>query len=203
MLAVWFLHKRLQSLSLQTCKPLHKVAYSLPGTLLAPRLGSSFLLSSLFGGWVGSWGGGEIGEVMWWDFKALCLLRGTVISGGRGEVWRFRPWILVTGCWWSRRASPGTPHSGIYSQRCRSRSWAVHRPAADTQRVGNWHKSTQWVSWYWRTLYLKLIWWYIHFNCSHHLETLIGHYHHIRKYQGETHFSVRAFCINEGLVPQN
>lgn len=39
-----------------------------------------------FGG--GSVGGGVggTGEVMWWDFKALCLLRGTVISGGRGEV---------------------------------------------------------------------------------------------------------------------
>lgn len=122
------------SLSFQTRKPLHKVAYLLPKTSFTPRPGSSVLSSSLLWCGVGVWGWvGWGSEVMRWDFKALCLLRVSVISGGRGEVWRCRPWILVTGCWWSPPTSPGTPHSRIYSQRCRSRSWAIHRPTADTR----------------------------------------------------------------------
>lgn len=80
----------------------------------------------------GGWG---LVRWWWWDFKASCLLRGTVISGERGEAWRTRPWILVTGCWWSPPTFPGTPRSGIYSRKCRSKSWAARRPSADTHRA--------------------------------------------------------------------
>lgn len=86
-------------------------------------------------GWGWGWGVGGYGEVMWWDFKASCLSRGRVISGERGEAWRSRPWILVTGCWWSPPTFPGTPRTGIYSRRCRSKSWAARRPSADTHRA--------------------------------------------------------------------
>lgn len=129
-LAVW-LHTNISSLhalSLQTRKPLNSC-------ILAPKNITSppFVFFSLF---LFALGGMCVWEVMWWGNKALCQLRRTVISGGRGELWRSRPWILVTGCWWSLPASRGTPHSGIYSQRCRNRSWEDPRPSADTQRRG-------------------------------------------------------------------
>lgn len=122
----------LSTLSLQTRNPRHKVAYSFPKTIYSSVL---FNVATLGRVWRR---GVRVGVVRWcggffFFFKALCLLRGTVISGGRGEVWRCRPWILVTGYWWSPPASPGTRHSGIYSQRCRSRSWAVRRPSANTE----------------------------------------------------------------------
>lgn len=78
-------------------------------------------------------------QVEWWGWgwgDAVGFLRHcvTVISGGTGAASRSRPWILVTGCWWSLPTFLGTLHSGTYSQRCRSRSWEAHQPSADTQR---------------------------------------------------------------------
>ena len=131
-LTVWFLHKFLQSLSLQTFEPLDKLhTCSQKHHSLLALDPQSFHRRSPGGWWWGTWGVRWCGGV----FKALCLLQGTVISGGRGEVWHSQPWILVTGCWWSLPASLGIPHSGIYSQRCRSKSWAVLQPSDNTKRT--------------------------------------------------------------------
>lgn len=140
-LAVWFLHRHFQSLRSRPVTQYTKL-HTLSKNhqwLLAADTHSNHRHSS--GGGRGL-GWGRFGVVVrWWGgggVKALRLFRGTVISGGRGEVWRCQPWILVTGCWWSLPTFPGTPHSGIYSQKCRSKSWAVQRPSADRQRRVTW-----------------------------------------------------------------
>lgn len=141
LLCLPFLHKHLRPLPSDpwaTTQELHTCSQntsSAPGILKSSGVGVRVGES----GWEGWWG-----EVMWWDFfsffcffKALCLLRGWVISGGRAEVWCSQPWILVTGCWWSLPASLGTPRSGIYSQRCRSRNSADRRPSGENARGGD------------------------------------------------------------------
>lgn len=111
----------LKIISLSKSQNLHPIGVALPKVGGVGRDGPGVGFGK------GMWCGGRI--------KALCLFTGgTVISGGRGEAWRCRPWILVAGCWWSPPTFPGTPHSGIYSQRCRSRSWAARRPSADTRK---------------------------------------------------------------------
>lgn len=134
-------YTNISALSHHTREPLHKSCIRAP-KIHHPRLGSSSLLGVGVrvgeSGWEGWWG-----EIMRWDFfsffffKALCLSRGWVISGGRAEVWRSQPWILVTGCWWSLPASLGTPRLEIYSQRCRSRNSADRRPSGENARGGD------------------------------------------------------------------
>lgn len=124
-LAIWFLLKHLRSLSSSPVAYYANVAYPLGASLHGcPVTLHRSSASGVVGVGVGGWGDAV-------GFLRHCV---TVISGGTGGAWRSRPWILVTGCWWSLPTFLETRHSGTYSQRCRSRSWEARQPSADRQR---------------------------------------------------------------------